>query len=145
MSFRLASANRRCSSLLSGSRPNPTEIFLQPFSMKFNTIRLRAEAGRELEHTRARAADEVQRLAQEAAEQIYVKDRRANQSANCVLNLREELRGTEEESIARGIHADRIRAEYLGCHAGYRAEQERRLQGRGIYDNAVNVKDHEFC
>ena len=102
-----------------------------------HSLRTREEAGRELEHTRARAADDAQQLAQEVAEQIDVGDRRTNQATICVLNLREELWETHEECVARERRAEQYRM-------GYWSEHERVLQGGGIYDNAVGVKDHEF-
>ena len=99
---------------------------------------LRVEAGQALEVTRARAADEIQQVAHEAAEQIDDRSRRLDVAAGLVRRLQEELRESRAEAAVHTILSQRRLGEY-------QAEQVRMQRGRVIYDNAVGQKEHELA
>ena len=91
---------------------------------------LRVEAGQALEVTRARAADEIQQVAHEAAEHIDDRNRRLDVAAGFVRRLQEELRESRAEAVV---------------HTLLSPEQVRMQRGRVIYDNAVGQKEHELA
>ena len=59
---------------------------------------LRVEVGQALEVTRARAADEIQQVAHEAAEQIGDRNRRLDVAAGLARRLQDELRESRAET-----------------------------------------------
>ena len=88
---------------------------------------LRVEAGQALEVTRARAADEIQQVAHEAAEQIGDRSRRLDVAAGLVRRLQDELR----ESRAGVVVHTMVSQQRLEA---YHAEQLRVQRDRVIYE-----------
>ena len=95
------------------------------------------EAGQELEVTRSRAANEVQQVAHEAAEQLDARNRRLDAAAGFVRQLQGELQESREEVISQRVASGKFYAEY-------QAEQRRMHMGQTIYDHAVGQKEHEL-
>ena len=85
----------------------------------------------------ARAANEIQQVAHEAAEQIDARNRRLDVAAEFVRQLQDELHESREEATPQRAMSERLYSEY-------QAEQRRMQMDWAVYDNAVGQEEHEL-